>query len=98
MNTPIGTKSTFTIECWVNIENLTNVQGQSPIYGEYSSTGGAFGYTANYFIIRDDGKVVFDQYTPIGGNFESNSTIQINKWYHIAYVKNGTTNTIVCKK
>lgn len=90
--TPIGTKSSLTIECWVNIEDLSNIQGQNPIYGEYTSspTGGL---TANYLFVRDDGKVLFDQYLPPLGSMESSTMLQTDRWYHIAYVKDGNTQT-----
>lgn len=87
--TPIGTRTTFTIETWVKIENLTNVQGQNPIYGEYTSVQSG-GLSANYLLIQDNGKVAFDQFVPSGGIFESVTSLEINKWYHIAYVQDGT--------
>lgn len=91
--TPIGTKSIFTMECWIKLDDLTNVQGQNPIYGEYTNTTTG-GLTANYLFVNDEGKLIFDQYLPPQSSLISNTALTINKWYHIAYVKNGTTEQL----
>jgi uncharacterized Zn-binding protein involved in type VI secretion len=76
----------FTIECWANFSNLggnrllidTYIAGDNASYQLYWRTTGS----SIVFYTPGDGVILQDP---------SSSTVVINKWYHIAVVRSGTT-------
>lgn len=78
----LGTRTTFTIEAWVNLNNATTWMS---IYGEFPNVSG-FNDTRNYFSVNN-GKVFFDQWRPSGAWLESSTTLTPGTWTHIAYTQ-----------
>ncbi len=83
----IGNDATYTIEAWVK-PNVASASGG--LYGEFYPTNS---YYRNYLLLSG-GKVAIDHYLPSGNFKTANTVLAANTWYHIAYVRNGNTQTI----
>ena len=83
--TVFGTNN-FTIECWVYATTNPHTNGMFFIDGRNSSQTTGF-----YFYFGSGNGIVW------GGpsvTISNSTTYSANTWYHIAYVRNGTTGTI----
>jgi hypothetical protein len=86
----IGLGSTYTFEAWVYFTSLSSGgSAENSIFGSGASQGIDFGYggstgTRWYMAIYGAGFTVES----------ANTTVNLNTWYHVAWVKNGSTGTI----
>ncbi|MGB0429609.1 MAG: LamG domain-containing protein, partial [Bacteroidia bacterium] len=87
-SSPIGTDNSFTIETW--IWRSPSATSYGPIYCE--SVSGRSD-TRNYLFINND-KLAFDQWPNAGGYLGSSTSLEKGKWYHVAYVQDGTSRKI----
>ncbi len=88
LNPAIG--SSFTIEFWLRVRALPLPGNEGYIIGRYTNTD-----LMRYVVrLRETGKIEFHT-TNLTTGISSNTTIAVNKWYHIAvtYIRNGTTPT-----
>ena len=84
----IGDNTSFTIETWIKPDLVSS----GGIYGEFLS---ASNHTKNYLNLTANKHIAFDQYLDNGGGaLVSNTALNENKWYHIAYVQDGTNRKI----
>ena len=74
----------FTLECWVY---ATSVQNFSRIVN-FNATWSAAG-AANLLFITDTQRIGFSAFDIANPIVQSNSTYQLNRWYHIAVVREG---------
>ena len=87
-SSPIGTDNSFTIETW--IWRSPSASNDGAIYCEAVS---GHSHTRNYFFISNN-KLTLDQWPNSGGYISSNTDIDKGKWYHVAYVQNGSTRSL----
>jgi hypothetical protein len=82
--------STYTFEAWVYFNSvLSGANAENSLFGSGAANGVDFGYGGS------TGTRWFMAIFGAGFTIESaNTTIQLNTWYHVAWVKNGTTGTI----
>jgi type II secretory pathway pseudopilin PulG len=71
----------FSFAAWIKPVSVT----QGTIFGGFRTNGD----TKN-FVRLSNGKIGVDQYPPSGGAINSNTTLLVNNWYHIAVIQNGT--------
>lgn len=81
-----GREDNWTVEGWFKLSSLSPVNTLFMLGNEF--------YNRYVIYVDTSGYVKADKYSTGAGNFTSSVTLSTNTWYHIAFVKNGTTGTL----
>lgn len=84
----------FTVECWVNMTGLFSTNIDSQRVGTIAEFGPATTNVGWEFIINQTANEIMFSVQGVLNRFVCSYTFTIGQWYHIAVVRNGSSNAI----